>query len=146
LSPWEAGSHPNRTDITGRKAYPRFGWDGVYDELVRNCGYKRSLEGMYRAATRIGLGWGGKRKPPKIEHEARLDDWLVIPSTGAPYPLRYAFFWYKDSEGNKSEHPVYCIEPEKGGAYEFLTARGPNPDDGSQTATYIRRDKVSDTA
>jgi transposase InsO family protein len=47
------------------KQYPRYGWDGVYDELVKNQGYRRSLEGMYRAATRMGLGWGKKRKPPR---------------------------------------------------------------------------------
>jgi hypothetical protein len=43
----------------------RYGWDGVYDELVRNCGYKRSFWGMYRVATRMGLGWRKKRKPPR---------------------------------------------------------------------------------
>jgi transposase InsO family protein len=44
------------------KAYSRYGWDGVYDELVKEQGYKRSFGGMYRAATRMGLGWGKKRK------------------------------------------------------------------------------------
>jgi transposase InsO family protein len=47
------------------RRYSRYGWDGVYDELVKKHGYKRSFGGMYRAAVRIGLGWGKKRKPPR---------------------------------------------------------------------------------
>lgn len=44
------------------KAYMRYGWDGVYEELLKNHGYTRSFGGMYHAATRMGLGWGKKRK------------------------------------------------------------------------------------
>ena len=48
------------------KVYLRYGWDGVYSELLSKHGYKRSFGGMYHAATRLGLGWGKKRKqPPK---------------------------------------------------------------------------------
>jgi transposase InsO family protein len=43
----------------------RYGWDGVYTELLQKHGYKRSFSGMYHAATRMGLGWGKKRKPPR---------------------------------------------------------------------------------
>ena len=47
--------------------YFRYGWDGVYAELVKNHGYTRSFGGMYHAGTRMGLGWGKKRKrPPRI--------------------------------------------------------------------------------
>jgi transposase InsO family protein len=55
----------------------RYGWDGVYDELVRKRGYARSFEGMYRAATRMGLGWGKKRKPPR-KHDRRYPE-LTVP-------------------------------------------------------------------
>lgn len=44
--------------------YARYGWEGVYAELRQNYGYTRSFGGMYRAATRLGLGWGKKRKRP----------------------------------------------------------------------------------
>ena len=44
--------------------YIRYGWDGVYAELRKNHGYRRSFSGMYHAATRMGLGWGKKRKRP----------------------------------------------------------------------------------
>lgn len=43
--------------------YLRYGWDGVYARLL-NCGYTRSFGGMYRAATRMSLGWGKARKRP----------------------------------------------------------------------------------
>ena len=47
------------------KKYQRYGWDGVYEELKKEHGYRRSLAGMYRAAARMGLGWGEKRKQPR---------------------------------------------------------------------------------
>lgn len=51
-----------------RQIYGRYGWDGVYAELLKHHGYTRSFSGMYHAATRMGLGWGKKRKrPPKTE-------------------------------------------------------------------------------
>lgn len=46
------------------KKYMRYGWDGVYVELKEEHGYTRSYGGMYHAATRMGLGWGKKRKRP----------------------------------------------------------------------------------
>ena len=65
-------SHPKQHTATEEmfirqafsKAYLRYGWDGVYAELVKNGGYGRSFSGMYHAATRMGLGWGKKRKRP----------------------------------------------------------------------------------
>lgn len=47
-----------------RDTYARYGWDGVYAELCKKYGYTRSFSGMYHAATRMGLGWGKKRKSP----------------------------------------------------------------------------------
>lgn len=46
------------------KAYMRYGWDGVYAELIKNYSYTRSFSGMYHAATRMGLGWSKKRRQP----------------------------------------------------------------------------------
>lgn len=46
------------------KKYLRYGWDGVYAELLKEHGYTRSFGGMYHAATRMGLGRGRKRKRP----------------------------------------------------------------------------------
>lgn len=37
-----------------KKCYARYGWDGVYDDLVRK-GYTRSFSGMVYAAKRLGL-------------------------------------------------------------------------------------------
>ena len=51
---------------------------------------------------------------------------------------------YKNERtGAVEEHPVYCIDPMKGGAYEVVRDVGPNAD-GSRTATYIRGEKVGD--
>ena len=49
------------------KAYLRYGWDGVYSELLKEHAYTRSFGGMYHAATRMGLGWGKKRKHPPVK-------------------------------------------------------------------------------
>lgn len=65
-------SHPRQHTVAEERAigqafskvYMRYGWDGVYAELIKNHGYRRSFGGMYHAATRMGLGWGKKRKRP----------------------------------------------------------------------------------
>lgn len=59
------------------KVYLRYGWDGVYSELLKSYSYSRSFSGMYHAATRIGLGWGKKRKRPPLT--ARRYPELTIP-------------------------------------------------------------------
>ena len=79
----------------------------------------------------------------KVGFENTMLDWLVLPSLGVIYQ-RYAYFQFKNERtGTIDQHPVYCIDPTKGGAYEIVQAVGPN-DDGSNTATYIRGDKVGD--
>ena len=51
-----------------RKVFFRYGWDGVYDELVKNHSYERSFGGMYHAAKRLGLGGKvDKKKAPRKE-------------------------------------------------------------------------------
>lgn len=56
--------------------YLRYGWDGVFDEAVKN-GYTRSFSGMVYAAKRIGLGGkNGSKKPPR-KHERRYPELLV---------------------------------------------------------------------
>lgn len=46
------------------KCYERYGWDGVYDELLKNH-YKRSFSGMVYAAKRMGLKEIKNKKPPR---------------------------------------------------------------------------------
>jgi len=67
-------SHPKQHTLKEEKAikkafskqFFRYGWDGVFDELVKNCGYTRSFGGMYKAAKRLGLGGkSNKNKPPR---------------------------------------------------------------------------------
>ena len=65
-------SHPKRhtkkeeTQIKNsfKKAYARYGWCGVYDDLIRK-GYTRSLSGMVYAAKRLGLAQKQKKKNKK---------------------------------------------------------------------------------
>ena len=64
-------SHPNQhTSREERqiknsfaKCYERYGWDGVYDDLLRK-GYRRSFSGMVYAAKRLGLKEPQKNKKP----------------------------------------------------------------------------------
>lgn len=46
-----------------KKHYARYGWDGVYDDLLRK-GYNRSFSGMVYAAKRMGLHKTLKKKKP----------------------------------------------------------------------------------
>lgn len=63
-------SHPNRhtqkeerqIKNSFKKCYERYGWEGVYSDLIRK-GYSRSFSGMVYAAKRIGLK--EKSKPKK---------------------------------------------------------------------------------
>ena len=58
------------------KNYERYGWDGVYDELVKK-GYKRSFSGMVYAAKRMGLHKQGKTK--KTRKQIRRYPELLMP-------------------------------------------------------------------
>ena len=79
----------------------------------------------------------------KVGYDDTLLDWLVLPNLGVIY-LRYSYFQFQNERtGTIDQHPVYCIDPTKGGAYDIVRDVGPN-DDGSNTATYIRGDKVGD--
>lgn len=49
-----------------KKCYARYGWDGVYDDLLRK-GYARSFSGMVYAAKRLGLK---EQKQPKKKSRA----------------------------------------------------------------------------
>jgi uncharacterized surface anchored protein len=79
----------------------------------------------------------------KVGFDDALLDWLTLPSLGV-IKLRYTYFMFKNGRtGAIDEHPVYCIDPTKGGAHDIVAAVGPNSD-GSSTATYIRGEKVGD--
>jgi transposase InsO family protein len=46
--------------------FARYGWQGVYEELLDHHQYTRSFSGMIRAARRLGLGPGVERKRPPV--------------------------------------------------------------------------------
>lgn len=50
-----------------KKCYARYGWDGVYDDLLRK-GYARSFSGMVYAAKRLGLKEQKKQNRKSREH------------------------------------------------------------------------------
>lgn len=58
------------------RKYQRYGWDGVYDEAVKN-GYERSFSGMIHAAKRIGLGSEPKEKKPSRKNDRRYPELLM---------------------------------------------------------------------
>lgn len=59
------------------KCYARYGWDGVYDELIKRH-YKRSFSGMVYAAKRMGLTEKDKVKKPPRKKERRYPE-LSVP-------------------------------------------------------------------
>jgi len=75
-------------------------------------------------------------------HENHLD-WLVLPNLGV-IEHRYTYFLYRNARtGQVEEHPVYCIDPTRGGAHEIVRDVG-SGSDGNRTATYIRGERVGD--
>ena len=77
-------SHPNRhtpkeerqIKNSFKKEYARYGWDGVYSDLLRK-GYTRSFSGMVYAARRIGLT--EQKKPQKKSRVQRRYPELLEP-------------------------------------------------------------------
>lgn len=77
-------SHPNRhtpkeekqIKNSFKKCYQRYGWDGVYSDLLRK-GYTRSFSGMVYAAKRIGLS--EQKKPKKKSRTVRRYPELLKP-------------------------------------------------------------------
>ena len=59
-----------------KKHYARYGWDGVYIDLLRK-GYTRSFSGMVYAARRIGLT--EQKKPQKKSRVQRRYPELLEP-------------------------------------------------------------------
>jgi len=56
--------------------FHRYGWDGVFDEAVKQ-GYRRSISGMIYAARRIGLTEKAKEKKPPRKHDRRYPELLT---------------------------------------------------------------------
>jgi transposase InsO family protein len=106
-------SHPKRHTEEEEEAiraafgreYMRYGWAGVYDELVGNRGYTRSFEGMYRAATRMGLGWGKKRKPPR-KHDRRYPE-LTVPGEKVQIDVKEVPYNCLKGEAKRDEKHLY---------------------------------------
>lgn len=97
----------------------------------------------------FGADWGegdtldGALSELKVGFASGKLDWLCLSNLGV-VTQRYTYFKYKNERtGTIDEHPVYCIDPTKGGANEIVSNIGSNTD-GSSTATYIRGDKVGD--
>lgn len=59
-----------------KKHYARYGWDGVYDDLLRK-GYTRSFSGMVYAAKRMGLA--ERSKPKKKSRISRRYPEIMTP-------------------------------------------------------------------
>lgn len=78
---WHPAQHTNGELRKIRKAYKakyaRYGWEGVYSQLLEEGKYHRSFEGMYHAAKRIGLGSQGK-KPRRSKASRRYPE-LSVP-------------------------------------------------------------------
>lgn len=60
-----------------KEYYARYGWDGVYDELIKKH-YTRSYSGMIYAAKRMGLTGQNKIKKPPRKTERRYPE-LTVP-------------------------------------------------------------------
>lgn len=77
-------SHPNRHTVSEerkikkafKKSFERYGWDGVYSELIKKH-YTRSYSGMIYAAKRMGLT--DKPKEKKKNKEIRRYPELTVP-------------------------------------------------------------------
>ncbi len=77
-------SHPNRhtpreerqINNSFKKCYRRYGWDGVYSDLLRK-GYSRSFSGMVYAAKRMGLA--ERNKPKKKNRISRRYPEIMTP-------------------------------------------------------------------
>jgi transposase InsO family protein len=73
--------------------FERYGWQGVYEELIDHYHYKRSFEGMVHAAKRLGLGNSQHSKRPTVK--SRRYPELTIPGEKVQIDVK--------------EVPYYCL-------------------------------------
>lgn len=73
---WHTAKEEKQIKNSFRKCYARYGWDGVYSDLLRKK-YTRSFSGMVYAAKRMGLT--EQKKPPKKSREQRRYPELLEP-------------------------------------------------------------------
>lgn len=66
----------NKIKKAFNKCYDRYGWDGVYDELLKKH-YKRSFSGMVYAAKRLELNKKGRKKQPPRKQIRRYPELLI---------------------------------------------------------------------
>ena len=107
-------SHPNQhtpaEENAIRKAfskmYFRYGWDGVYDELVKHHGYKRSYSGMYHAGKRIGMGGKSKsKKPPRVS--LRRYPEILVPGEKVQIDVKEAPYYYIKGKAKRDGKRLY---------------------------------------
>jgi hypothetical protein len=131
--------------------------DQIKSDWEVSMDFKKPIAAIIAAIMLIGIlpfssfaadwGEGDTLEDALSELKAGFDDaqldWLQLPGLGV-IKQRYTYFMFKNERtGTIDEHPVYCIDPAKLGAYDIVAAVGPNTD-GSSTATYIRGEKVGD--
>jgi len=86
------------------KVFARYGWDGVYSELLRN-GYTRSQSGMYHAAKRMGLGYGKPRKPPRRTFQRYPE--LTIPGEKVQIDVKEVPYCCLKGKAKRDEKRLY---------------------------------------
>jgi transposase InsO family protein len=107
-------SHPSQHSLEEEKAikkafskvFFRYGWDGVYDELVKNHEYKRSFSGMYYAGKRMGLGGETKKKKPPRKELRRYPE-LNIPGEKVQIDVKEAPYFSLKGKAKRDGKRLY---------------------------------------
>ena len=103
-------NHPNRhtpkeerqIKNSFKKLYQRYGWDGVYSDLLRK-GYSRSFSGMVYAAKRMGLA--ERSKPKKKSRISRRYPEILTPGEKVQIDVKEVpCNWLRDSVLRNNKH------------------------------------------
>jgi transposase InsO family protein len=87
------------------KKHFRYGWDGVFDEAVKN-GYIRSLSGMIHAARRMGLAGDVKAKKPPRKHDRRYPE-LLTPGEKVQIDVKQVPYYCLKGAAKRDEKRLY---------------------------------------
>lgn len=105
-------SHPARHTAAEEKIikaafkakFFRYGWDGTYNEAVKN-GYTRSYYGLRYAAKRMGLTLKEKRKPPRKEFRKFPD--MSFPGVKVQIDVKYVPYHCLKGDAKLREQRFY---------------------------------------
>ena len=84
--------------------------------------------------------WVVTGQPVNVAFQSTQLNYMTL--NGTTRGFRYTYFWFRNKDGIREEHPVYCLAPDARGAFELVRDDG-TTGDAPNTAKYITGERVT---